>query len=305
MRYRDNGSVIHGLNPFCKLAWAGGVLFLALVLQNPLFLLMLFFSTLPVMVAARVWREWTSYMKFAVFLCLAIVVINALVSHHGAHILAEAPFSIPVLGTPVITLEAVLFGLAMAVKLLAIISAFAILTLTLSPDDMMLAMVKLRLPYRSVLVTALSTRFLPALINDAARIADVQRTRGVEAGKGWLHRRVKARMSVVIPLLSNSLDRAVQIAEAMESRAFGNGTKRTFYRNIPVSRVDLVSMAAAGAVSVLGIVFMLYRHGDYQFYPSPGGLPMSAATWAMLAGLVLIVASPVLFGLVKRRAELD
>jgi len=47
-----------------------------------------------------------------------------------------------------------------------------VLTLTIHPDDLMLAMIKLKLPYKSVLVTSLATRFVPTLVDDVERITD-------------------------------------------------------------------------------------------------------------------------------------
>ncbi|GAH87605.1 unnamed protein product, partial [marine sediment metagenome] len=89
-RYKEKGTAIHKLNAFCKLAWVVSILVLSLIFNNPLYLLLLFLSTLPIIIAARVWREWASIMKFALYLCLAIVIINALVSYHGSHLLWQA-----------------------------------------------------------------------------------------------------------------------------------------------------------------------------------------------------------------------
>lgn len=304
-RYREKRTVIHKLNPFCKLAWVASVFVLALVLDNPIFLLLLFLSTLLLVITAKVWREWTSFMKYAVYISLTIVVVNTLVSYQGTHVLAEAPFTIPVMGTPTITLEAIIYGMAMSIRLLAIISAFAILTLTVNPDDLMLAMIKMRLPYKSVLVTALSTRFVPTLISDVERIADVQRSRGLELDKCSLPKRIKRSASVIIPLLSNSLDRTVQIAEAMESRAFGSGTKRTFYKDIKMSRMDIVTLIAGFAPSVLGIVMLILGFGDYQYYPTLGRMDLSGPEWTMLPVLALVVSSVVFLAFLKRGVDLD
>ena len=303
--YRDKGTVIHRLNPFCKLAWVASVFVLALLLDNPVFLFVLFLSTLPIVIVARVWKEWASFMRIALYLCVAIIVVNALVSYQGSHILAQAPFSVPVMGTPTITLEAIVFGIAMAVRLLAIISAFAVLTLAVNPDDMMRAMIKMKLPYKSVLVMALSTRFLPTLFRDVAQIASVQRTRGLELDVGNLPRRIKNRMAVIIPLLSNSLDRTVQIAEAMESRAFGTGQERTFYRDEGTTRTDLLIVALALAPCALGIAMVALGYGDYQYYPTLGEMNLSSIEWSMLPLLVLLVSSVALLAFLKRRVDLD
>ena len=308
-RYKEKGTIIHKLNPFCKLAWVGSIFILALILNNPLFLLLLFLSTLSVVIAAKVWKEWTSFMKLALYICVAIVIINALVDalvgHNGSSVLVEAPFQIPVIGTPIITLEAIFFGLGMCLRLLAIISAFAILTLTIHPDDMMLSMIKMKLPYKSVLVTSLSTRFVPTLIDDVERITDVQRSRGLELDRGSLSQKVKGRMSVIIPLLSNSLDRTVQVAEAMESRAFGSGTKRTFYKDIQFSRIDIVTLIFVFAPCALGIFMLLRGYGDYQYYPTLGSMNLSVMEWSILPVLVLLLSSVIFLAFLKRRIDLD
>jgi energy-coupling factor transport system permease protein len=256
-RYRDKGTPIHKLNPFCKLAWIGSILILVLTLNNPIFLFLLVLSTLPLVIAARVLKEWLLFMKFALYLCIAIIIINALVSSNGTHVLVEAPFRIPIMGSPVITLEAIAYGVAMSLRLLAIVSAFTVLTLTIHPDDMMLAMIKMKLPYKSVLVTSLSTRFIPTLIDDAERITDVQRSRGLELNKGKLLQKVSSRASIVIALLSNSLDRATQVAEAMESRAFGASRNRTYYKEIGLSFIDVTTLVFVLLPCVLGISFRI------------------------------------------------
>ena len=304
-RYKEKGTAIHKLNPFCKLVWVVSILVLTLIFNNPLYLLLLFLSTLPLIITARVWREWAALMKFAFYLCLAIIIINALVSYHGAHSLWQAPFRIPLMGTPVITLEAILFGVGMSIRLLAIISAFAILTFAIHPDDIMLAMIKMKLPYKSVLVTSLSTRFIPTLIDDVERISDVQRSRGLELDRGKLAQRIKSRMAIIIPLLSNSLDRTVQVAEAMESRAFGSGEKRSFYKEVKLSRLDTLALILGFLPIVLGIFMRWWGHGDYQYYPTLEKISLDGFECSMLALLVFLLCMMVFLALLKKRIELD
>lgn len=305
LRYRDRGTAIHKLNPFVKLVWVATVFILSLLFNHPLYFVLLFASTLPLVIAARVWREWASIMRFALYLCLAIVIINALVSSHGSHILWQAPFRIPPLGAPVITLEAIFFGLGMSLRLLAIISASAILTFTIHPDDIMLAMIKLKIPYKSVLVTSLSTRFIPTLIDDVERISDVQRSRGLELERGNLLQKIRGRMTIVIPLLSNSLDRTVQVAEAMESRAFSSGDKRSFYKEIRLGQVDVAALVLGFFPLAQGILMRWWRLGDYQYYPALEKVSLSGFESSLLVLLVFWLCLIVPLALLKKRLELD
>ncbi len=304
-RYADKNTIIHRLNPFCKLAWITDVLVFALIFDNPIYISLLFLSTLPVIYVGGILREWASLMKLTFFLCIAIIVINAVVSNEGAHVLAEAPFKIPAIGVPRITLEALFYGAIMCLRLLAVLTAFTILTFTIHPDDLMLAMIKLKLPYKSVLVTSLATRFIPTLIGDAQRITDVQRSRGVELDKGRFVNRIKSRMTILIPLLSNSLDRAIQVAEAMESKAFGAGKRRTYYKQIPFSLTDRGILLMTFLTLGCGIFLRLNGCGEYDYYPSVSEIQMNAFEISMLIILISLLVAIIPLAKAKRRIDLD
>lgn len=305
LRYRSKGTPVHALNPLAKLAWVASIFVLSLLFNHPVYLLLLFLATLPLIIAARIWREWVSLMKFTLYLCLAIIIINALVSSHGTHILWQAPFWLPLVGTPVITLEAIFFGVGMCLRLLAIISAFTLLTFTVHPDDIMLAMLKVKLPYKSVMAISLSTRFIPTLIADADRISDVQRSRGLELDGGRLTHRLKSRMAIIIPLLSNSLDRTVQVAEAMEARAFGSGQKRSFYKEITLKKPDLPALVMGLVPLLLGIFIWWRGMGGYRYYPALAELRFTAWEGTLLALLILCLVMMLPLGLIRKEAEID
>lgn len=304
-RYRGKDTTIHKLNPWCKLAWIGSVFILALLFNNPLYLLLLFLSTLPLVLAARIWKEWVSLMKFLLFLCGLIIVINALASNQGFHVLYQIPFAIPIVGAPKITLEAILCGAGNSVRLLAIISAFTMLTFTIHPDDLMLALIKAKLPYKSVMATSLSTRFVPSLIDDAQCITDVHKSRGLEFDKGGRVQKAKNYMAIAIPLLSNSLDRAVQVAETMESRAFGSGQRRTFYKELKTSRLDIITLVFAFSPAVVGISMRCMGQGGYEYYPVLPGISFTGLEAIMLISLVLLLNMVFILAPLKRRIDLD
>ena len=304
-KYQNKGTVIHRLNPLVKLVWGSSILVLSLIFDNPLYVLLLFLAVLSLVAVARIWREWVSLMSLSLWLGASIIVINALVSYHGTHVLVEAPFKLPVMGTPIVTVEAIVFGTVMALRLLVVISIFTLLNLTIHPDDVMSALLKMKLPYKSVLVTSLSTRFIPCLIEDMERITDVHRARGLELDAGCWFKKLKSRAAITIPLLANSLDRAVQVAEAMESRAFGTGQRRTFYKEIKMTRMDAVTLVFGILLVAFGIFLRLWGYGDYQYYPALQAINFGSSEWFMLFILVLLLVAILPLALIKRRVELD
>lgn len=304
-RYQERDTNIHRLHPVVKLTWGIGFIVLSLVFDHPLYILALLFSLVPVMKSAGIWQEWASVLKLFLWLGVSIILINALVSHQGNHVLAAAPFTLPVIGRPVVTMEAIAFGCVMALKLLGIISAFIFINLTVHPDDIMLVLLKLRFPYKSVLVTSMSTRFIPCLVEDVQRITDAYHTRGVLLDTGNWVKRLKKRTGIIVPLLSNSLDRAVQVAEAMEARAFGTGKKRVFYKDVKMSPIDFVTLTAAVVPLTTGCILRVMKYGSYQFYPNLEKIAPHLFEWVLVFMLLLILIAIIPLSFLKRRVGLD
>jgi energy-coupling factor transport system permease protein len=304
-RYLEKDTVIHNLNPLSKMAWVISISAAALIFNHPVYLLLFFLSTLPPAVAAGIRREWAVSMKYTLGLGLMVVALNILVSYHGSHILWQAPFRVPVAGVPTITLEALVFGAGMSLRLLTIISAFVILTLTIHPDDILQALLKIKVPYKSILVISLATRFVPTLIEDARGISDIQRSRGLELDRGNPVQRIRRRSAVIMPLLSNSLDRTVQIAEAMESRAFASGKKRTFYKELNLNRMDVI-IAGISLLPVITATWMRCAEmGDYQYYPALGNIGHGSSEWPALILLLVLLAAITPLAALKKRLEFD
>jgi len=304
-RYQEKNTCIHKVNPLCKILWAGILMVLALIFNHPVYLLLLFLASLPLTAAARIWREWSSFMKFTLYLSLMIIAFNIIINQNGMNVLWQAPFRLPVLGTPAVTLEALVYGISMSLRLMAIISAFVLLTLTVHPDDIMQVLLKIKIPYKSVLVTSLSTRFVPALIDDAERISDIQRTRGLELDRGNMRQRIRNRTAVIIPLLCNSLDRTVQIAEAMEARAFGSGTRRSFYKEIKLTPADVLMLAVSLISLVLGILIRCLGQGDYRYYPALQPFDAGSFEWHFPAALVILIVAMVPLAMMKKGLDID
>lgn len=305
LRYQKRNTVIHNLNPAVTLAWGCSLIVLSLIFDDPIYIMVLFIAIILMVALSEIWREWISILKLCIWLGISIIVINALVSYNGVHVLLAAPFQLPVLGRPVITLEAIAFGIVMAMKLMVVISAFTLINLTVHPDDIMLVLLKMRLPQKSVLVTSLSTRFVPCLVEDIQRISDAYRTRGVQLDTGNWITKLKKRAGIIIPLITNSLNRSIQVAEAMEARAFGTGQKRKFYKDIKFSCIDLMTLTAGFAPLAIGITLRIMKYGSYQFYPTLETINPRSSEWVLpvMVSIVLIAIVPLAF--LKRRIELD
>ena len=133
--------------------------------------------------------------------------------------------------------------------------------------------------YRSALTASLATRLVPVLARDAARMGDAARCRPQPPG----------RLAVVRAALAGALDRAVDVAAALEVRGYSLAGRPA--RPAPVSRHDLRIGAAALAIAALAIGGAAAGVGHVEAYPT---LDVAAgpAELALASALVLLGGAP-------------
>ena len=117
--------------------------------------------------------------------------------------------------------------------------------------------------------------------------------------------RLRKRAGTIIPLLSNSLDRAVQVAEAMEARAFGAVAKRTFYREIRLSCTDRLALAGVFLPLAAGIAMRVFGYGAYAYYPSLQALDLRGLALLLPASMALLLLAVLPLALLQRRLAFD
>jgi len=165
---------------------------------------------------------------------LSVFLLSPLVSHTGSHVLWEGPRP-PVVGLLDVTSEELAAGGIQALRLAAVGLAFAIYVLLLDLDRLLQAAGFAR---HSVLAVGLATRLVPTLERDAAGFVEALRGRGIEV------RGLRGRAQLLSPLLAGSLERSLNLAEAMEARGFGR-PGRTRAPALPWTPLDRLAVAAA------------------------------------------------------------
>ena len=144
---------------------------------------------------------------------------------------------------------AVIFG----IRLFAVISSTSLFFLTSTPDELEQVMKWLHLPSDFVMVFVIAVRFVPVLMLDALQIMDAQRARGLEFDKGNFIQRLKNSIPVVVPLIAVALNRSLDLAEAMDSRAYGANKKQTSLYHLELKRSDRSALVLIIAGSILGL----------------------------------------------------
>jgi energy-coupling factor transport system permease protein len=181
-----------------------------------------------------------------------------------------------VLGYRYVTAEATAFGAILGLRAVILILCGILYTTCVDPDEL-LTMFR-RVSYRSALSATLATRLVPLLGRDARRLADAQRCRPG---------RPPSRAALLRAATSNVLDRALDVAAALEVRGYahprGHAVRGRGLR--AWSRHDLAFLASALAVAALSIGGRVGGLVDFDAYPS---LSIATGTGAVALSLAVL-----------------
>jgi energy-coupling factor transport system permease protein len=154
-----------------------------------------------------------------------------------------------------------LHALVYAFRFLAIISSTSLFFVTTSPDELEQIMKWMKVPRDIVFAFVTAVRFIPVVMLDAFQIMDAQKSRGLELEKGSLLVRVRNMIPILIPLVVNSVIRSGELAEAMESRAYGAVPKPTSLYGMRLKWYDWTVLI----LSLVGFVIALYIYHFFHF----------------------------------------
>ncbi len=158
-----------------------------------------------------------------------------------------------------ITLEGLQRGAFFSLRLSLVIVTASLLTLTTAPMELTDGLEKLLNPLRRIgfpahelaMMTTISMRFVPVLIEEAERLHKAQLARGADFTGGPI-RRARNLIPLLVPLFVSAFARADRLALAMESRCYRGGTERTHFRTLRFSRRDLCAgLIVLATVSVV------------------------------------------------------
>jgi energy-coupling factor transport system permease protein len=97
---------------------------------------------------------------------------------------------------------------------------------------------KLKVPIEELsLITMISLRFIPLLLEEAFNLKKAQLSRGASF-EGGLIKRVKKSLPLLIPLFVSSFRKADELALALDARGFRSGQERTSFQKLVFKTSD-------------------------------------------------------------------
>jgi len=244
LKFRRVYSPIHNLDPRIKFLYVCAVFVAAILFGELIPLIVLFLLPIPFVALAGVRKEWLRSLRGAAFLAGFIFIVN----------IASNFFT----SGYVLTAAAVETSTAMTLRFVVLVESFSVFFLTTSPDHLGLALEQTRVPYEFAFAFTTAVRFVPILAEEAQTIMDAQKARGLELEKGGILKRIRNYVPVLIPLIVSAIRRSLELAEAMESRAWGATKKRTNLYALKLHRGDFALLAITIGLLVVAVYVRLY-----------------------------------------------
>jgi energy-coupling factor transport system permease protein len=87
---------------------------------------------------------------------------------------------------------------------------------------------------------------------------DAQKARGLELERGNFLKRIRNYIPILVPLIVSAIRRSLELAEAMESRAWGATKKRTNLYALRMHRGDFTLLAVTAGIIAAAIYVRLF-----------------------------------------------
>jgi len=256
-KFRKVSSVIHTLDPRVKFFFVCILFVMAIMFTQLLALAVLFFIPLPFVFMARVNRQWLRSLRGAALLAVFIFATNFIIGYFYPS--SSIPNVDGTIDTPMEYFALFERAAAMTLRFIVLIASFSVFFLTTSPDHLGLALQQSHVPYEFCFAFTTAVRFVPVLADEAQTIMDAQKARGLELESGNIIKRIRNYIPILIPLIVNAIRRSLELAEAMESRAWGASDKRTNLYKLNLKRADIILVIISVLMLTLALYLWLYN----------------------------------------------
>lgn len=260
-QYYAKDSFIHRMDARIKLLLLVFLIVLIFIAGNFLSLGLSAAFLISIMLASKVpLRLYIKNIKVIIPIVIFTALLNVIYTKTGVALVSFWSFTI--------WSDGLIKAAFMALRVLLLILISSVLTYTTTPNDLTDAIERLLKPLSFIglgepvhimsMMMTIALRFIPTLIEETDKIMNAQKARGSDIDSGGIIKKIKALLPIIIPLLLSSVRRALELAEAMESRCYNGGKGRRRMKQMHMASRDYFALALSLAVFVSVILINIY-----------------------------------------------
>ena len=151
-------------------------------------------------------------------------------------------FSVPanwwLVGGLTFSVEGFWYGINTIFKTLTIVLVVPLVIFTTDLDNIIVGMVRAKVPYKLAFIFSSTMRFFPMLFSEIGMIIQAQRLRGLAMEKMNFIQRIKVYAKVCVPLILGAMVQSQQLEIVLQSKAFSGDPDRTYLHESTLSPLD-------------------------------------------------------------------
>lgn len=242
--YLDRNTALHRLDPRVKIFGLAAAFAVALAFNHPAYVAAV---AAAVLLLAALSRSLPNLWRLRAIFVLLLIFSALLWS-----VMLRGPTELARLAGMAITRESLLYGLAVGIRLDAMVAAGLIFLSTTRVEEFTAGLRRLGLPFPASFAFSLAFRFVPTFADSAHTIIQAQKSRGLDLDSGHLFTRLRRHVPLLVPAVVCAIRSTDLLAMALESRGFGRECARTEYREMRLRWPDwLVGFACAAVAAAI------------------------------------------------------
>jgi energy-coupling factor transport system permease protein len=136
------------------------------------------------------------------------------------------------------SVEGFWYGINTIFKTLTIVLVVPLVIFTTDLDNIIVGMVRAKVPYKLAFIFSSTLRFFPLLFSEIGMIIQAQRLRGLAMEKMNIIKRISVYAKVCVPLILGAMVQSQQLDIVLQSKAFSGDPDRTFLHESVLSPLD-------------------------------------------------------------------
>ena len=254
---KEENSYLHRLDIRTKLMVFLCLIVMVFLFNNPLFNLITAAVLLAVVLPAKLdLKGILGAIKPLVAIFIIIIVMTCFTSQPDKFVNESSRYVLfyllPDHRIPA-TLGGLYIGLTFLLRIFLMVFATGVFTITTPIDDILQLFNKIKAPYELSIVITTAISFVPTMTAKKDLIFQAQKARGAGISKKGMIRQLQAYVPIMIPLITNSILMANNLAISMMNRGYGANKTWTSLHDIEMHGQDFVVIPMAVIVMAVSI----------------------------------------------------
>jgi len=162
------------------------------------------------------------------------------------------------IGGASMSLEGFLYGWNVIFKTLTLVMVVPLAIFTTDVDNMIVGMVRAKIPYKLTFIFSATLRFFPVLFEEIQSIIEAQRLRGLGVEKMGPIQRVQVYSKVAVPLILGAMVKAQQLEVVLQAKAFTGNPDRTYLHESVLRPLDWAAIILFSAFFVVAAILYFW-----------------------------------------------